>query len=93
MTTNTEQTSANADRGRILERPDGFYWRGGDGYEYGPFATLAEAEADMESAGASDDGEVLEPLDEVERETGMADWLDPETGEPGSQFVPRIEDH
>lgn len=93
MTINTTQTSPDIARGHIIERPDGFYWQDSDGLEYGPFATLTEAEADMESAGAADDGEILEPPEEAERETGMADWLDPETGEPGSQFVPRIEDH
>jgi len=34
--------------GRVVERPDGFYWQEKEGgEEYGPFPTRAEAEADM----------------------------------------------
>ena len=42
------ETPPDYDRSRILERPDGFYWQAQDGgREYGPFATLVEAELDM----------------------------------------------
>lgn len=45
---------AEFDRSRILERPDGFWWQAKHGgREYGPFATLVEAVADMQSG---DDG-------------------------------------
>src|SRR5438094_7709503 len=60
-----------APRGRIIERPDGFYWQAG-GEEYGPFPTLGEAEADMQSAG---DGEFAPPdtLQEAESELGISE--------------------
>ncbi len=78
-------------QGRIVERPDGFYWQLGR-EEQGPFTTLAEAEADMLSGGAGD----FEPADtvqEAESEAGIADWIDPDTGGPAEDSVPRIEDH
>lgn len=81
------------DRARILERPDGFYWQSEDRREeYGPFPTLAEALAAMQSDGES----ALEPgetLEEAEDEIGMARWIDPDTGEPAEESVPRLEDH
>src|SRR2546429_6104572 len=80
-----------APRGRIIERPDGFYWQAG-GEEYGPFPTLGEAEADMQSAG---DGEFAPPdtLQEAESELGISEWIDPDSGVPAEDSVPRIEDH
>lgn len=84
-----------AAQGRIIERPDGFYWESKDKDEpRGPFATLAEAEADMLSGGAGD-GE-LDPVDtlqEAESEIGISEWIDPDTGVPAEDSVPRIEDH
>jgi hypothetical protein len=85
-------------RGRILERPDGFYWESKSGL-FGPFATLAEAEADMLSGGAPDvpdpDLQVPDPdlLQETESELGINEWIDPDTGGPAEDSVPRIEDH
>lgn len=80
------------DRMRIIERPDGFYWQTKEtGDESGPFATLIEALADMENGGAN--VEVGETLAEAEREIGIADWIDPETGEPAEESVPHFEDH
>ena len=80
-------------RGRILERPDGFYWEAKPGRElYGPFVTLAEAEADMLSEGA-EDFEPTETLQEAETELGIAEWIDPDTGGPAEDWIPRIEDH
>ena len=81
------------DRARILERPDGFYWRAEDGgTEYGPFPTLAEAAADMRSAeeSAYEPGETLA---EAEDEIGISGWIDPDTGEPAEGSIPRTEDH
>ena len=78
--------------GRIIERPNGFYWQektGGE--EYGPFTSRAEAEANMLSG---NDGE-LEPgetLQEAESELGISDWTDPDTGGPAEDHVPHIED-
>lgn len=77
---------------RIIERPDGFYWRDDDDLEYGPFATLLEAMQDME---VSEDVECeppdFESLEEAEAELGVG-WIDPVTGEPGGEG-PRIEEH
>jgi len=86
-------TPAEFDRSRILERPDGFWWQAKDGgREYGPFATLVEAVDDMQSAdnGAPEPGETLQ---EAEAEIGIAEYLDPETGEPAEEERPRLEEH
>jgi len=78
---------------RIVERPDGFYWRSEDGLkDYGPFETRLAAVADMETGGETD-YEPGESVAEAESELGMADWIDPDTGEPAEESVPRIEDH
>ncbi len=81
------------ERRRIIERPNGIYWEDtATGKEFGPFATLAEAEADMEYNAES----VFEPgegVDEAEDELGIASWVDPDTGQPAEESVPRIEDH
>lgn len=81
------------DQSRILERPDGFWWQAKDGgREYGPFATLVEAVADMQSGdnGAPEPGETLQ---EAEAEIGIAGYIDPETGEPMEEERPRLEEH
>lgn len=76
----------------VIERPDGFYWQAVDsGEEYGPFTTLAEAEADMLAGG--DTGLEAPDLQEAESEIGVSEWIDPETGGPAEDSVPRIEDH
>jgi len=80
---------------RVIERPDGFYWESKKkGETYGPFVTLAEAEADMLSGGASAaDALEAEDLQEAESELGINEWIDPDTGGPAEDNVPRIEDH
>jgi len=87
-----ETSQAEASAGRILERPDGFYWQEKEGgEEYGPFPTLAEAEAEMQS-----DGELAadpDAVQEAESELGISEWVDPDTGVPAEDSVPRIEDH
>ena len=93
MAQKTPQTPPEDDRTRIVERPDGFYWQAQDGgREYGPFATLIEAELDMQAdrEGAPEPGETLQ---EAENEIGIADHVDPETGELAEEQRPRIEDH
>jgi len=79
---------------RVIERPDGFYWESKTKREtHGPFATLAEAEADMLSGGAAtEDVELGETLQEAESELGISEWIDPDTGVPAEDSVPRIED-
>lgn len=81
------------DRAGIIERPDGFYWHAEDrGTEYGPFPTLAEAAADMRSTeeSAYEPGETLA---EAEDEIGISSWIDPDTGQPAEESIPRTEDH
>lgn len=83
---------------RIVERPDGFYWESKEKREtYGPFATLAEAQADMLAGGAAngEDEEVDSggALHEAESDLGINDWIDPDTGGPAEDNVPHIEDH
>ena len=84
--------SAADHRERVLERPGGFYWQSEDGKEeYGPFPTLKDAVAAMNSAEESawEPGETLE---EAEEEIGISQWIDPETGQPAEDSVPRIDD-
>jgi hypothetical protein len=78
---------------RIVQRPDGFHWIAPDGHqEFGPFASIEEALADM--GDAADDGvEPGETLEEAERELGIAEWLDPDTGSPAEGTYTRLEDH
>lgn len=86
------ETPADYEKTRIIDRPDGFYWqREGSDEEFGPFATLAAAVEDMEYADANI--QAGEPLEEAESEIGIGDWIDPETGQPAEESIPRIEDH
>ena len=81
-------------QGHVIERPDGFYWEAKKGEPHGPFPTLAEAEAAMLSDGAADEEvEPAEGLQEAESELGINEWIDPDTGGPAEDNVPRIEDH
>lgn len=87
------QAPPEDDRTRIVERPDGFYWQAQDGgREYGPFATLVEAELDMQAdrEGAPEPGETLR---EAESEIGISEHVDPDTGEPTEEQRPRLEDN
>lgn len=78
----------------ILKRPDGFYWQKKAGELRGPFVTRAEAEADRLTGGAAEgDFEAGESLQEAESEIGVAEWIDPDTGVPAEDHVPRLEDH
>jgi len=78
----SESTDPAGEPGRIVARPDGYHWLAQDGrQEFGPFETLELAQQDMDAA----DGGELDPtlsLQEAEREIGIGEWLDPETGEP-----------
>ena len=77
----------------FIERPDGVYWQERDGgKEYGPFASLAEAETEALSSSITD-FEPVESVEEAEAEIGIADWVDPDTGAPAEESVPHIEDH
>ena len=93
MTRPIPETPPDYDRTRIVERPDGFYWQSKEGgREYGPFDTLMLAVQEMQSS----DGASLEPgetVQEAEAEIGIAEWIDPETGEPSEEGRPRLEEH
>lgn len=85
-----EATPLEPEHSHLLERPDGFYWTDEDtGEEFGPFASLAEAMADMEASTdmEADDVEAGDPdLDHLD------EWVDPDTGEPDLDHLPHIED-
>ena len=94
MSHNIPETPAEYDKTRIIERPDGFYWQyRGTAEEFGPFSTLLEAVEDMKDNADLAAIEPEETLSEVEDELGIADWIDPETGEPAEGFGPHLEDH
>ena len=87
------ETHPEYDTTRIIERPDGFYWQSLDGRdEFGPFATLLAAmeHVDLEDEDALEPGETLR---EAEDEIGIAEWIDPATGEPAEEERPRIEEY
>ena len=89
----TTETPSEFDRARIVERPDGFYWQTRDSdKEFGPFPTLLDAVEDMQYR-ADSDYEPGESLEQAEAEIGIADWVDPDTGELAEELAPRIEDH
>jgi hypothetical protein len=83
--------------GRVIERPDGFYWESKETKELrGPYTTRAEAEADLLAGGAAEeepDDAAVGGLQEAESELGISEWIDPDTGGPAEDNVPRIEDH
>ncbi len=66
----------------IVERPDGYYWIG-DGHlgEFGPFESYELARADRD-AGSEQALAPTDTLQGVEQQTGVADWIDAQTGEP-----------
>lgn len=72
----------------VVVRPDGYYWLASDGQqEFGPFQTRAQALANRDATSES----ALAPiatLHEAEREIGIADWIDAETGEPAEGASP-----
>jgi len=93
MPTPIPETPPEYDNTRILERPDGFYWQDRiTGDEFGPFPTLLGAVEDM-GYNAESDVEFADGLQEAGDELGIADWVDPETGELAEESVPHIEDH
>ncbi len=72
----------------VVQRPDGFYWVGPvDHCEFGPFETaeLARADRDRFDEQSPQPGETL---GEAEAELGVADWIDPQTGEPAEGQSP-----
>ena len=86
---------AEETQGRVIERPDGFYWESPAAKEpRGPFETRAEAEADLLAGGAAEaEFEADGTVKDAESEVGISDWIDPDTGGPAEDNVPHIEDH
>ena len=81
------------ERGRVIERPDGFYWQdAADCKLYGPFATLLAATEDMQNEDAEGEFEEVESLQEAESEIGITGWIDPDTGMPAEETTPRFAD-
>jgi len=76
---------------QIMVRPDGYYWLAPDGkQEFGPFESRELALADMDSANEEAPAETLH---EAEDQIGIADWIDPETGQPAEgQSTPRFQE-
>jgi hypothetical protein len=81
------------DRAEFAEHPDGWYWLGPDGdAQFGPFANREAARADRDRASeeAPSEGETVQ---EAEREIGVNDWIDAETGAPAEgQSPPHFEE-
>ena len=93
-TTISSHVPPDYDKARVIERPDGFYWQDQvtDKY-FGPFPTLLEAVLDMQAQSDSDsdnDFEEGESLEDAEAEIGIANWIDPETGEPAEGSSTRL---
>lgn len=87
------QLDAGEEPGAILERPDGYFWKSADGtQEHGPFDSCAAALADRDAM-ADEPPEGLEALREAERDIGINEWLDAQTGQPAEgQSPPHIEE-
>ena len=80
--------------GRVVKRPDGYYWEAKGVEARGPFATRAEAEADLLAGGATTpEFDAEDSLQDAESEIGISNWIDPDTGGPAEDNVPHIEDH
>ena len=93
MTKTVPETPPEYDQTRIFERPDGFYWQSKtNGRESGPFPTLIAAVQDMQYRDESE-VEPGETIEEAEAEVGVTGWVDPDTGEPAEESIPRLEDH
>lgn len=88
----TEAAAIEAESGAIVERPDGYSWQAPECQgEFGPYETYELARGRRGSAGE----EQLEPgetLHEAERDIGINEWMDAETGEPAEgQSPPHLE--
>ncbi len=78
---------------RVVVRPDGYYWIADDGrQEFGPFVTATQAVAALRE-GIETTSEPGETVAEAEAEIGIAEWVDPDTGEPAEDVFTRIEEH
>jgi len=84
------------DGGQVVLRGDGYHWQAAGGkLEFGPYATMEEALAELAAACSEEEAEAEpgESLAEAEGELGIADWIDPDTGEPAEGLsTPRLHD-
>jgi len=89
-----ETVDAGSGDDRIAARPDGYHWLAADGkQEFGPFATIEQARADMEATAEDAEADSGAALHEAESEIGIADWIDPDTGEPAEgQSPPHLDE-
>jgi hypothetical protein len=87
------ETAGAAGDERIVEHPDGYYWLGPDAdAEFGPFESRAAARADRDRYNEELPSEG-ESVQEAEREIGVNDWIDAETGAPAEgQSPPHLEE-
>ena len=86
-----DPTAPVDDHEHLIERPDGFYWQDKPtGKFYGPFPSSSEALLDMQYQDS--DYEEGETLHEAEDEIGIADWIDPDTGQPAEGSAPHLSD-
>ena len=82
----------NDDQTSLIERPDGYYWQDKPTEKmYGPFTTRAKALEDMQYR-EDNNYEEGETLEEAEAEIGMANWIDPDTGQPAEGQTPHLND-
>jgi hypothetical protein len=92
MKTIIAETPTDYDRARIIERADGYYWQDDkSGAQFGPFETLVAAVEDMQFNSDSE-YEPGESLGEAQDEIGIADWVDPDTGELAEDGTPHLTD-
>lgn len=86
--------SSPPEPGVLVHHPDGWYWLADSGrQQFGPYESAEAAAAAMAAVGEDDGLEPGETLAEAEQELGLADWLDPDTGELAEGTLTRIEDH
>lgn len=88
-----ETARPDEESSRVMARPDGYYWIADDGrQEFGPFVTAVQALAALRE-GIETTSEPGETVAEAVAEIGVADWVDPDTGEPAEDVATRIEEH
>lgn len=80
----TSTNGSDDEQSRVVERSNGFYWK--DEFQnkfYGPFPNRLEALLSMQDQTDSDtDIGEGESLEDAEAGIGIANWIDPDTGEP-----------
>ena len=79
----------------VIERPDGFYWESKKkGRDLRPVRHARRGRGRHALRRRDRRGRPeAEGLQEAESELGINEWIDPDTGGPAEDNVPRIEDH